>query len=201
MQLFWKLWHAVQVEQYYQRALDIYETKLGPDDPNVAKTKNNLVRLVHQTPNSGLFIIWFPSVVWTGSDDWNHGSLYNFGYLCMLCLVFHFSAISFLQPHTCILIVTGIFFLQIFAALSKQFSWFLDAILIYEIYIGYQIWPITIKFQVYPWISYITPQNSWTNHRQPDFFSFIYFFDFACLILIGVVIHCFCRWNIIIKEL
>lgn len=65
MQLFWKLWHAVQVEQYYQRALDIYETKLGPDDPNVAKTKNNLVRLVHQTPNSGLFIIWFPSVVWT----------------------------------------------------------------------------------------------------------------------------------------
>lgn len=107
MQLFWKLWHAVQVEQYYQRALDIYETKLGPDDPNVAKTKNNLVRLVHQTPNSGLFIIWFPSVVWTGSDDWNHGSLYNFGYLCMLRLVFHFSAISFLQPHTCILIVTS----------------------------------------------------------------------------------------------
>jgi len=35
-----------QVEQYYQRALDIYENKLGPDDPNVAKTKNNLVRLV-----------------------------------------------------------------------------------------------------------------------------------------------------------
>ena len=33
-----------QVEQYYQRALEIYESKLGPDDPNVAKTKNNLVR-------------------------------------------------------------------------------------------------------------------------------------------------------------
>ena len=33
----------VQVEQYYQRALEIYETKLGEDDPNVAKTKNNLV--------------------------------------------------------------------------------------------------------------------------------------------------------------
>jgi len=32
-----------QVEQYYQRALDIYETKLGVDDPNVGKTKNNLV--------------------------------------------------------------------------------------------------------------------------------------------------------------
>ena len=32
------------MEQYYQRALDIYENKLGPDDPNVAKTKNNLVR-------------------------------------------------------------------------------------------------------------------------------------------------------------
>jgi len=34
-----------QVEQYYQRALDIYETKLGVDDPNVGKTKNNLVSL------------------------------------------------------------------------------------------------------------------------------------------------------------
>lgn len=31
-----------QVEWYYQRALEIYEKKLGPDDPNVAKTKNNL---------------------------------------------------------------------------------------------------------------------------------------------------------------
>lgn len=47
MHLFCKLWHADQVEQYYQRALDIYETKLGPDDPNVAKTKNNLVREVY----------------------------------------------------------------------------------------------------------------------------------------------------------
>lgn len=36
---------AGQVEQYYQRALDIYETKLGVDDPNVGKTKNNLVSL------------------------------------------------------------------------------------------------------------------------------------------------------------
>lgn len=32
-----------EVEHYYQRALEIYQTKLGPDDPNVAKTKNNLV--------------------------------------------------------------------------------------------------------------------------------------------------------------
>lgn len=31
-----------EVERYYQRALEIYEMKLGPDDPNVAKTKNNL---------------------------------------------------------------------------------------------------------------------------------------------------------------
>jgi len=30
------------VEQYYKRAIDIYAKKLGPDDPNVAKTKNNL---------------------------------------------------------------------------------------------------------------------------------------------------------------
>ncbi|KAJ8869488.1 hypothetical protein PR048_028479 [Dryococelus australis] len=31
-----------EVERYYQRALEIYEAKLGPDDSNVAKTKNNL---------------------------------------------------------------------------------------------------------------------------------------------------------------
>uniref|UniRef100_A0A915D699 Kinesin light chain n=1 Tax=Ditylenchus dipsaci TaxID=166011 RepID=A0A915D699_9BILA len=31
-----------EVEKYYRRALEIYEKKLGPDDPNVAKTKNNL---------------------------------------------------------------------------------------------------------------------------------------------------------------
>lgn len=31
-----------EVEQFYNRALEIYENKLGPDDPNVAKTKNNL---------------------------------------------------------------------------------------------------------------------------------------------------------------
>ena len=33
-----------EVEYYYRRALEIYESKLGADDPNVAKTKNNLVR-------------------------------------------------------------------------------------------------------------------------------------------------------------
>ena len=33
----------LQVEKYYKRALEIYLRKLGPDDPNVAKTKNNLV--------------------------------------------------------------------------------------------------------------------------------------------------------------
>jgi kinesin light chain len=31
-----------EVEKYYQRALSIYESKLGQDDSNVAKTKNNL---------------------------------------------------------------------------------------------------------------------------------------------------------------
>ncbi|MGH0183550.1 UNVERIFIED_CONTAM: hypothetical protein FKN15_025452 [Acipenser sinensis] len=31
-----------EVEYYYLRALEIYESKLGSDDPNVAKTKNNL---------------------------------------------------------------------------------------------------------------------------------------------------------------
>ena len=41
-----------QVEHYYQRALEIYESKLGPDDPNVAKTKNNLVRPAARLPVS-----------------------------------------------------------------------------------------------------------------------------------------------------
>lgn len=33
-----------EVEQHYARALSIYEALGGPHDPNVAKTKNNLVR-------------------------------------------------------------------------------------------------------------------------------------------------------------
>lgn len=32
------------VERHYARALSIYEALGGPHDPNVAKTKNNLVR-------------------------------------------------------------------------------------------------------------------------------------------------------------
>ena len=32
------------VERYYRRALAIYEGQLGSDNPNVARTKNNLVR-------------------------------------------------------------------------------------------------------------------------------------------------------------
>ena len=40
-----------QVERDYIRALEIYMKRLGPDDPNVAKTKNNLVRLNSQTEN------------------------------------------------------------------------------------------------------------------------------------------------------
>ena len=39
------------MEQYYQRALEIYTTKLGPDDPNVAKTKNNLVGIMDHFQN------------------------------------------------------------------------------------------------------------------------------------------------------
>lgn len=35
----------LQVEHYYRRALDIYLKMLGTDDPNVSKTKNNLVRI------------------------------------------------------------------------------------------------------------------------------------------------------------
>lgn len=32
-----------EVEYYYKRALEIFESKLGADDPSVARTKNNLV--------------------------------------------------------------------------------------------------------------------------------------------------------------
>ena len=35
-----------EVEQYYQRAMEIFEMELGPDDPNVSKTMNNLVRMM-----------------------------------------------------------------------------------------------------------------------------------------------------------
>ena len=61
------------MEQYYQRALDIYENKLGPDDPNVAKTKNNLVRhtrcvLVHAGYSGGLPCQIFARVFWTSSN-------------------------------------------------------------------------------------------------------------------------------------
>lgn len=37
-----KMFQYAEVEEYYRRALKIYEEKLGDDDPNVAKTKNNL---------------------------------------------------------------------------------------------------------------------------------------------------------------
>ena len=50
----WCLITMFVICRYYQRALEIYESKLGQDDPNVAKTKNNLasaylkqVRLYH----------------------------------------------------------------------------------------------------------------------------------------------------------
>ena len=35
----------LQVEYYYQRALEIYQTELGPDDPNIAKTMSYLVSI------------------------------------------------------------------------------------------------------------------------------------------------------------
>jgi len=47
----------VQVEKYYTRALEVYTKKLGIDDPNVAKTKNNLVSrlsLFHR-----ILVFWF----------------------------------------------------------------------------------------------------------------------------------------------
>lgn len=43
-----------EVEYYYRRALEIYESKLGADDPNVAKTKNNLVEFSGLEPTTVL---------------------------------------------------------------------------------------------------------------------------------------------------
>lgn len=43
-----------EVERYYERALHIYQDRLGPDDANVAKTKNNLVR-----QSLALFLYYF----------------------------------------------------------------------------------------------------------------------------------------------
>lgn len=94
----------------------------------------------------------------------------------MLYLVFHFSAISFLQPHTWIL-MADFFFLQIFAALSKQFSWFLDTFLIYEIHIG------VIRFDQFPNFKFtldclILP-SEFLNKPQTYFFFFHIFFWFC----------------------
>jgi len=47
----------VQVEKYYKRALDVYTQRLGIDDPNVAKTKNNLVSLCRVCMNLDFFVI------------------------------------------------------------------------------------------------------------------------------------------------
>lgn len=41
------------VERHYARALSIYEALGGPHDPNVAKTKNNLVRHVRSVLSWG----------------------------------------------------------------------------------------------------------------------------------------------------
>lgn len=48
-----------EVEYYYCRALEIYECRLGPDDPNVAKTKNNLVRDQVATTTFSFYCIAF----------------------------------------------------------------------------------------------------------------------------------------------
>lgn len=42
------------VERHYARALSIYEALGGPQDPNVAKTKNNLVRHIRSVLPWGL---------------------------------------------------------------------------------------------------------------------------------------------------
>ena len=49
------------MERYYQRALEIYESKLGQDDPNVAKTKNNLASAYLKQVGSYLQIEKVPS--------------------------------------------------------------------------------------------------------------------------------------------
>ncbi len=36
-----------EVEHYYQRAVEIFEMELGLNDPNVAKTMSDLVRIIN----------------------------------------------------------------------------------------------------------------------------------------------------------
>ncbi len=33
-----------EVEHHYQRAVEIFEMEMGPNDPNVSRTRSNLVR-------------------------------------------------------------------------------------------------------------------------------------------------------------
>ena len=52
------------MEYYYQRALEIYQTELGPDDPNVAKTMSNLVCRSTSKLNHLFFTLTFPFLCW-----------------------------------------------------------------------------------------------------------------------------------------
>ncbi|CAG12712.1 unnamed protein product, partial [Tetraodon nigroviridis] len=54
-----------EVERYYERALHIYQDRLGPDDANVAKTKNNLVRRSFFL----LLLCVFRSLFWARSTE------------------------------------------------------------------------------------------------------------------------------------
>ena len=93
-----------EVEYYYCRALEIYECRLGPDDPNVAKTKNNLVRdelpLAHQfwfgsSPLSTLLAYYFistritvPIELWLFHGKLQHSVvlLWAESLICSVCL-------------------------------------------------------------------------------------------------------------------
>lgn len=46
-----------EAQRYYRRALKIFEFRLGPDDPKIAQTKNNLVRLLNCCPSGKYCVI------------------------------------------------------------------------------------------------------------------------------------------------
>lgn len=62
-----------EVERHYARALGIYEALGGPNDPNVAKTKNNLVRAPWGTGTTQGRLPGVPGRAPTGSRVGAHG--------------------------------------------------------------------------------------------------------------------------------
>lgn len=81
-----------EVEKYYQRALAIYETKLGQDDPNVAKTKNNLASaFLKQGKYKEAEILYKQVIVKTNFSDCCSSLHFGFGLKSLLVSAIFFN--------------------------------------------------------------------------------------------------------------